>query len=94
MNQPVQQIRVIFRGTVQGVGFRAVCRSLAQNLGLTGLIRNRDDGTVEMEVQGTEDRIERLLELIDEEFGPNYIKGIEKSTQPLIKKMEGFNIVR
>ena len=42
----------LFSGTVQGVGFRWTNQGLAQDRGLTGWIRNLDDGTVEAEIQG------------------------------------------
>ncbi len=52
---------ICFYGQVQGVGFRFTAMQLAQGLGLTGWVRNVDD-FVEMEVQGDEASIERLLE--------------------------------
>ena len=42
---------IIFRGRVQGVGFRYHSTYKAENLGLTGWVRNCYDGSVEMEVQ-------------------------------------------
>lgn len=52
---------ICFYGQVQGVGFRYTAVHLAQPLGLTGWVRNVDD-FVEMEVQGKESAIERLLD--------------------------------
>ncbi|MBS6280413.1 MAG: acylphosphatase, partial [Lachnospiraceae bacterium] len=49
-------------GRVQGVGFRYTAKYLAQSLGLTGWVENEYDGTVEMEVQGREPMIDKLLE--------------------------------
>ena len=43
---------LLFSGTVQGVGFRWTNQGLARERGLTGWIRNLDDGTVEGEIQG------------------------------------------
>lgn len=50
-----------FYGRVQGVGFRFHATYKAQFLGLTGWVRNCDDGSVEMEVQGEPEMIEDLL---------------------------------
>lgn len=93
MSQEIQ-VNVIFRGNVQGVGFRAAGKYLAERLRLQGTIRNREDGSVEMNVQGTSEEIEKLIRLIEEEFGPNYIKGIEKKIEPIIQKFKGFSISR
>ena len=56
---------IIFRGRVQGVGFRYHSTYKAENLGLTGWVRNCYDGSVEMEVQGDPAAIEALLERLN-----------------------------
>ena len=40
--------RVIYRGTVQGVGFRYTVRRLAGDGSAAGFVRNQADGTVEL----------------------------------------------
>ena len=52
---------VIFRGRVQGVGFRYQAMYAARDFGLTGWVENRPDGTVEMEVQGSPAAIGRMM---------------------------------
>jgi len=47
-------------GTVQGVGFRYFVYQNAQRLGLTGFVRNLDNGRVEIEVQGEERDLARF----------------------------------
>ena len=56
---------IVFSGRVQGVGFRFTACSLARPLGLTGWVRNCCDGDVEMEVQGEEEAIDRLIRGLD-----------------------------
>lgn len=46
-----------FTGTVQGVGFRWTNMGLARERGLTGWVMNLDDGSVQMEIQGTPKQI-------------------------------------
>jgi len=53
---------VYVSGRVQGVGFRFRTQQLARGLGLTGWVKNLDDGRVEMELQGREDEIDRLID--------------------------------
>lgn len=53
--------RMVVSGRVQGVGFRYALRDEAAALGLTGWVRNRNDGTVEACVQGPAGAMQRLL---------------------------------
>ena len=48
------------RGRVQGVGFRFYVRERAALEGLAGWVRNHEDGSVEVEVEGERDAVERL----------------------------------
>ncbi len=47
-------MRVRYGGRVQGVGFRATARSIASRHPVTGWVRNEMDGSVLMEVQGSD----------------------------------------
>ncbi len=55
---------VTFYGRVQGVGFRYHANDLANQLQLTGWVRNTSEGSVDMEIQGDRRNIESLLERI------------------------------
>ena len=52
--------RFIVTGRVQGVGFRWWTIGTAQGLGLRGWVRNRRDGSVEIQAIGPADRLEAL----------------------------------
>lgn len=52
---------IIFYGRVQGVGFRYYAVQKANQLGLTGWVKNLYDGSVEMEVEGQEELIDQLI---------------------------------
>ena len=52
---------IIFTGSVQGVGFRYRARHAAELYGCTGWVRNEYDGSVVMEIQGTEDQIDQVI---------------------------------
>ena len=64
----VVELHAVFKGRVQGVGFRATVRYHALQLGLKGTARNCDDGSVEISVQGEKAVIEDLLKRIQVEF--------------------------
>jgi len=57
----MRRVRAIVTGRVQGVGFRAFAVDEARDHGLTGWVRNRADGTVELEAQGDDARVAALL---------------------------------
>ena len=57
---------IVFYGWVQGVGFRWRARNAAQAVGATGWVRNEYDGSVTMEIQGTEEQIDRVIMAIEE----------------------------
>jgi acylphosphatase len=52
MNIDLVAYRVVVKGRVQGVGYRAWARETARRLGLRGWVRNLTDGTVEALVSG------------------------------------------
>ncbi|MGF1570352.1 MAG: acylphosphatase [Nodosilinea sp.] len=55
------QIRIVVHGRVQGVGFRYHTRQTAQQLGVTGFVRNLVDGTVEIVADGADDQLKALV---------------------------------
>ena len=59
-----KRIHFTFRGDVQGVGFRWRASQAARMYGVTGWVRNEDDGTVEMELQGTVNEINAVMDII------------------------------
>ncbi len=60
----LQRRFIRFYGRVQGVGFRYVAYQAAQSAGATGWVRNEFDGTVTMEIQGTEVQIDKALQIL------------------------------
>lgn len=60
---PVRTVRrrVVVTGHVQGVFYRDTCRREAARLGVTGWVRNRDDGSVEAVFEGREQAVAELL---------------------------------
>lgn len=66
METKIIRKHIVFTGRVQGVGFRYRAKYVASGFGLTGWVRNEWDGSVEMEVQGTEALINKMLVMINQ----------------------------
>lgn len=82
-----------YTGRVQGVGFRATARSLAQQTPVTGLVRNEPDGTVWLEAQGEPADVESLLAAIDRAM-QGRIANARRQDLPLHTQEDGFAIAR
>ena len=64
IDQKRQRIHAIVDGRVQGVGFRYFTQERAVQLGLTGWVRNRWNGTVELVAEGPKADLETLLRAV------------------------------
>jgi acylphosphatase len=62
MSEPVRIVRhVMFRGRVQGVGFRAFVEDMALLRGIAGWVRNRRDGAVEAVFAGPREVVADMI---------------------------------
>ena len=57
----LKQVQLSVRGRVQGVFFRASAQREAKRLGLTGWVKNRNDGSVEITAEGEEEGLKDLI---------------------------------
>jgi len=57
----LKQVHMYVRGRVQGVYFRASTQREAKRLGLTGWVKNRPDGAVEICAEGEEEGLKELI---------------------------------
>jgi acylphosphatase len=53
--------RIVVSGRVQGVFFRDSTRQTAQTRGVSGWVRNTDEGTVEAHLEGDEDAVGSVI---------------------------------
>ena len=64
----MKSCHIIFKGMVQGVGFRYTTRNIARTLGLAGWVRNLPDGNVETKIEGEEKTINQFIKNVREEM--------------------------
>lgn len=60
----VKRVQVVVRGRVQNVGFRMFVLRAAEQLAVSGWVRNLSDGQVELEAEGAERAVEALISLV------------------------------
>ena len=86
-----RRVRVI--GLVQGVFFRAWTREQAVRLGVSGWVRNCPDGSVEAQLEGDAEAVQRLTDLLG--HGPDgaRVDRIE-ITEAAAENSDGFDVRR
>jgi len=87
------RVRVRYTGRVQGVGFRATARSVAEGAPVSGWVRNEPDGSVTLEAQGESVAVEAYLAGVRERLG-RYVRAEERTPVPVAEGERGFEIRR
>jgi len=87
---PKKTVILKIYGKVQGVGFRYYTHRKAYELGITGYVTNRPDGSVYVEAEGEEDNLELFIRWCEE--GPPWarVSKVEKQFVPGIGFGEFF----
>ncbi|QDU41355.1 Acylphosphatase [Maioricimonas rarisocia] len=84
---------IVFRGRVQGVGFRYTASRIAALHGVSGWVRNQSDGTVELVAAGSRSTLERFLDDLQQAM-QGYITATDESPCPEHAVPETFEIRR
>jgi acylphosphatase len=87
----MQRREVRFRGYVQGVGFRATTRQIAQRYQVTGYVCNRDDGGVDVVVEGETQEIARFLADVRRTMA-DYVRDSQETTAAATGEFSRFGI--
>ena len=84
--------RFVFSGKVQNVGFRLETHEIGKCLGLKGWVMNKEDRTVEAEVQGEVDRINYLIDHL-KSLRRASVKEILEENQDIIEEEGEFRAI-
>ncbi|MDD4645436.1 MAG: acylphosphatase [Bacteroidales bacterium] len=87
----VIRVLITVTGRVQGVGYRHAALQQARSLGVTGFVRNLQDGTVYMEAQGNPDAVSCFIEWCKSGAPRASVELVEYSYHPL-RDFETFQI--
>ncbi len=83
---------IIFKGRVQGVGFRYFAAQAAKGLNMTGHVRNLSNGNVEVEIQGRTQDFDAFLQRLLKGNGFIKIEDYSLKEIPSSSTEKGFNI--
>ncbi len=85
-------IHLVAIGQVQGVGFRRFAQQTARELRICGWVRNKADGSVELELEGPKRTIELYIEQLKRGNQHSQIDRIFRSELPLTHDYQSFYI--
>ncbi len=88
------RVHIFISGKVQGVFFRSSTKDKAEELGISGWVRNLADGRVEAVFEGKEGSVKRMIEWCRE--GPEYarVKDVGVVSENYTGEFEGFALRR
>jgi acylphosphatase len=84
--------RVVVRGEVQGVFFRDSTKKEAESRGVSGWVRNRDDGAVEAVFEGSAEAVEAMLEWCRSGPSRAEVEDMDVSLEADSDGLEGFEV--
>lgn len=79
-------------GRVQGVGFRNFTQMRARQLGLTGWVRNEEDGSVRLVAEGPRGALEDLFDAVREGPRMGRVEDIEADWNDPTEEFEVFQV--
>jgi acylphosphatase len=92
MGEELIRVRVLIDGRVQGVAYRFYAEKHAARLGVTGWVRNLEDGRVEITAEGSAEHMATFLERLKE--GPSLarIERFDVRREPATGEFRDFRI--
>jgi acylphosphatase len=79
-------------GRVQGVGYRYFAMRQANLLGISGYVKNKSDGSVELEVEGNKEIIENFRSILEQGPGYGSVDNVEVRYEPYSAKYKKFSV--
>ena len=86
------EINALVLGRVHGVGFRYFVVQKAKKLGLKGFVRNLPGGKVEITAQGSKEKLELLVKILEEGPCLGHVEEVKVEWRKETKKFDEFSI--
>lgn len=90
--ESIKRIHLLISGRVIRVGFRFAAAGQARNLGLTGWVRNLENGRVEIVAEGPKEKLENLITWAHQGSPLAWVKKVRVDWQEAIGEFEKFVI--
>ncbi len=87
-----ERVEVVYRGNVQGVGFRYTALRLSESFAVTGTVRNEWDGSVYLAAEGEHSAITNFLTAIRQSPLDRYIHGCDIQWRPAKGEYTRFSV--
>lgn len=87
-------MHIRIEGSVQGVGFRYATQTEAQRLGLTGWVRNLDEGAVETVAEGGAEAVSIFVEWCSRGPPTAEVRSTSVTKEVATGEFEGFTVRR
>jgi acylphosphatase len=84
--------KFVIAGRVQGVGFRMFAQDAAAIEGVHGWVRNREDGRVEVFVEGDQESVDRVERVLRRGPSGARVEGVEVEPATPTQRATGFFI--
>jgi acylphosphatase len=86
-------VHLLVKGKVQGVFYRASAKEIAEELGVTGWIKNTEEGDVEITAKGSDAQLQKFIEWC--KIGPRRAIVTAVETSELEEaSFKGFEVIR
>ncbi|WP_165003916.1 MULTISPECIES: acylphosphatase [unclassified Enterococcus] len=90
----MQKIKMNVQGRVQGVGFRYMTKMVADQLQITGTVKNEEDGSVTIEAAGSNENIQKFIDEVKKSPSPSgRVQYVDLQENPMMEERKKFDIV-
>lgn len=90
----MKRAHVLISGRVQGIYFRVHTQSVANQLGLTGWVKNLPDGRVEAVFEGLAEVVRQMIEWCRQGPSGARVDRVDLSWEDFRREFQGFSIRR
>lgn len=88
----ITRLHATVHGRVQGVSFRYFVLECANRLGLSGWVRNRYDGTVEVLAEGNQGQLETLIQDLHRGSSASNVSSVDHQWDDATGEFNSFRI--